>query len=258
MLNFINVTSGYGNTEVLKDINFNAQGGDFLGIIGPNGSGKSTLLRTATKILTPAKGEVLLRGKNIKDISFNEMARFMAVVPQESIFFFSFRVIDIVIMGRIPYVKNRLGLQSKVDENIAMEALESVDAGHLRDRFIDELSGGERQRIIIAKALAQKPKVLFLDEPTIHLDISHQVEIFALLKRLNKESGLTIITILHDLNLASEYCDRLILLSEGRIKKCGTPKEVLDYRIIEEVYRTCIIIKENPLTSRPHVFLVKK
>lgn len=258
MLTFRDVTSGYGPVEILKDISFNVKQGDFFGIIGPNGSGKSTLLKTATKIITPLKGEISVKGRLAKEMSFNDMARLVAVVPQDAFFFFPFNVMDVVLMGRIPFRKSRLGLCSKDDEKIAMEALKSVDAIDLQDRFIDELSGGERQRVIIAKALAQRPEVLFLDEPTTHLDIGHQIEIFTLIRKLNKESGLTVVTILHDLNLASEYCDKLILLSEGRIKKIGTPGEVLDYKTIEEVYKTCVIVKENPLTSRPHIFVVKK
>ena len=257
MLHFLDVTSGYGKTEILKDVTFSIDPRDFIGIIGPNGSGKSTLLRTATKVLEPFKGEVYLQKKRLREISLKDMARLAAVVPQDTLFMFPFKVLDVVLMGRIPYI-SRLGFESKEDLRIAFEALERVDAIHLRDRFIDELSGGERQRVVIAKALAQKPKILFLDEPTTHLDISHQIEIFSLLKKLNKESGLSVVAILHDLNLASLYCDRLILLSEGRIKKYGTPSEVLDYKIIEEVYKTQVIVKENPITSRPHVFLVKR
>lgn len=257
MLHFLDVTSGYGKIEILKDVTFSVDPRDFIGIIGPNGSGKSTLLRTATKVLEPFKGEVYLQKKKLKEISLKEMALLAAVVPQDTLFMFPFKVLDVVLMGRIPYI-SRLGFESKEDLRIAFEALERVDAIHLRDRFIDELSGGERQRVVIAKALAQKPKILFLDEPTTHLDISHQIEIFSLLKDLNKESGLIVVAILHDLNLASLYCDRLILLSEGRIKKHGTPSEVLDYKIIEEVYKTRVIVKENPVTSRPHVFLVKR
>jgi iron complex transport system ATP-binding protein len=257
MLEFLNVTSGYDNIEILKDVTFSVGHGDFTGIIGPNGSGKSTLLRTATKVLKPFKGDIYLQKKRLEDISLNGMARSIAVVPQDSIYMFPFKVMDVVLMGRIPYI-NRLGLASKKDAEIALEALEWVDAVHLVDRFIDELSGGERQRVIIAKALAQRPQILFLDEPTTHLDIGHQIEIFSLLRKLNKESGLTIVTILHDLNLASEYCDELILLTEGRVKKQGTPKEVLDYKTIEEVYKTVVIVKQNPVTSRPHIFLVKR
>lgn len=257
MLHFLDVRSGYGNIEILKGLTFSIDPGDFVGIIGPNGSGKSTLLRTATKVLRPFKGEIYLEKEKLEDVSLREMARLVAVVPQDTLFMFPFKVLDVVLMGRIPYI-SRLGFESREDLKIAFEALEYVDAIHLRDRFIDELSGGERQRVIIARALAQKPRILFLDEPTTHLDISHQIEIFSLLKNLNRGSGLTVVAILHDLNLASLYCDELILLSEGKIRKHGTPSEVLDYRIIEEVYKTQVVVKENPLTSRPHVFLVRR
>jgi len=257
MLYFLDVVSGYGSTEVLRDVTFSVDPGDFVGIIGPNGSGKSTLLRTATRVLKPFKGEIYLQKKRLKEIPLKEIAKLIAVVPQDALFMFPFKVLDVVLMGRIPYL-SRLGFESQDDLRIAFKALEEVDAIHLRDRFIDELSGGERQRVVIAKALAQKPRILFLDEPTTHLDISHQIETFSLLKKLNKESKLTVVAILHDLNLASLYCDRLILLSGGQIKKQGTPSEVLDYKTIEEVYKTQVIVKENPLTSRPHVFLVRR
>jgi iron complex transport system ATP-binding protein len=253
MFYFSNVSAGYNNLEILKNVSFKIEKGDFTGIIGPNGSGKTTLLRTATKLIKPFKGEVFIEGKNLEKVSLKELATVMACVPQDTAFMFPFRVIDVVLMGRIPYI-NRFGSESPKDLKIALEALEFVGAGDLKDRFIDELSGGERQRVIIAKALAQQPRILFLDEPTTHLDINHQVQIFELLRKLNKDTGLTIAAIMHDLNLASDYCDKLILLSGGMIKSKGAPSEVLDYKIIEEVYKTVVIVKENPLTSRPHVF----
>ena len=257
MFYFSDVWAGYGNVEILKNVSFNIEKGDFTGIIGPNGSGKTTILRTATRIIKPFKGEIFLEEKNLADMPLKELATIAAVVPQDTVFIFPFRVIDVVLMGRIPYI-NRFGFESKKDLRIALEALEFVDALHLKDRFIDELSGGERQRVIIAKAIAQQPKILFLDEPIIHLDIGHQVQTFELLRKMNRDSGLTIVSILHDLNLASDYCDKLILLDNGMIKSKGAPEEVLDYKTIEDVYKTFVIIKENPLTSRPHVFLVKK
>ena len=257
MFYFSKVSAGYNNLEILKDVSFNIEKGDFTGIIGPNGSGKTTLLRTATKIIKPFEGEIFLEGKNLANMPLKELAAVMAVVPQDTAFMFPFRVIDVVLMGRTPYIK-RFGFESRKDLKISLEALEFVDAFHLKDRFIDELSGGERQRVIIAKAIAQEPRILFLDEPTTHLDISHQVQIFDLLRRMNKKSGLTIVSILHDLNLASDYCDKLILLDNGMIKSKGSPGEVLDYKTIEEVYKTVVIVKENPLTLRPHIFLVKK
>lgn len=257
MVYFSEVRAGYNNFEILKGVSFDIAKGDFAGIIGPNGSGKTTLLRAATKIIRPFKGEISLEGKNLADMPLKELATIMAVVPQDTAFMFPFRVMDVVLMGRTPYM-NRFGFESRKDIKIALEALEFVDALHLKDRFIDELSGGERQRVIIAKAIAQEPRILFLDEPTTHLDINHQVQIFKLLRKMNKESGLTIVSILHDLNLASDYCDKLILMSDGVIKGKGSPDEVLNYKTIEEVYKTIVIVKENPLTMRPHIFLVKK
>jgi iron complex transport system ATP-binding protein len=257
MLSFKRVSSGYNGIEILKEISFNIKHGDFVGVIGPNGAGKSTLLRTATKILRPFKGEVILQNKKLNDVSLRELAKVAAVVTQDAAFIFPFKVIDLVLLGRIPHLRG-LGFESKKDLEIAFEALKAVDALHLKDRFVDELSSGERQRVIIAKALSQKPKILFLDEPTSHLDISHQVDMFALLTRLNKEPGITIVCVLHDLNLASEYCNTLILLDEGRVKIQGTPGQVLNYKTIEEVYKALVIVKENPLSGRPHVFLVKK
>lgn len=257
MFSFSNISSGYNNFEIIKGVSLNIEKGDFAGIIGPNGSGKTTLLRTATKIIKPSRGEIFMEGKNLADMSLKDLAAVMAVVPQDTAFMFPFRVIDVVLMGRTPYIK-RFGFESRNDLKIALEALEFVDGLHLKDRFIDELSGGERQRVIIAKALAQEPRILFLDEPTTHLDISHQVQIFELLRKMNRVSGLTIVAILHDLNLASDYCDRLILMSGGTIRSEGAPAKVLEYRVIEEVYKTVVIVKENPLTLRPHVFLVKK
>ncbi|MDP2920774.1 MAG: ABC transporter ATP-binding protein [Candidatus Omnitrophota bacterium] len=257
MLRFSDVRTGYSNIEILKGVSFDIEKGSFAGIIGPNGSGKTTLLRSATKTIPLFKGGIFLEGKNLADIPLREFAAVAAVVPQDTAFMFPFRVMDVVLMGRIPYI-SRFGFESRADINIALEALELADAVHLKDRFIDELSGGERQRVIIAKALAQKPRILFLDEPTTHLDISHQVQIFELLRKMNKDSGLTIVAILHDLNLASDYCDKLILMDKGAIKRKGSPAEVIDYKTIEEVYGAVVIVKDNPLTSRPHVFLVKK
>jgi len=257
MFSFSEVRAGYNNSEVLKGVSFEIAKGGFTGIIGPNGSGKTTLLRAATKAIKPFKGKICLEGKDVAAMPLKELAAIMAVVPQDTVFMFPFRVMDVVLMGRIPYI-SRFGFESRKDFKAALEALEFVGALHLKDRFIDELSGGERQRVVIAKALTQEPRILFLDEPTTHLDINHQVQIFELLRKMNKGSGLTIVAILHDLNLASDYCDKLILLNDGVIKSKGTPKEVLDYKTIEEVYKTVVIVKENPLTLRPHIFLVKK
>lgn len=251
------ISGGYETIPVIKEVSFHIQKGDFLGIIGPNGSGKSTLLRLMSRALLPYSGEIFLEGIDIKKIALKEFCRSIAFVPQDTLINFSFSVEEIVLMGRIPHLK-RLQAESKRDFAAANKALTLTDTLGLKQRPINELSAGERQRAIIAKALAQEPVLLILDEPTSHLDIGHQVQIMNLLKRLNREDGLTIVIVLHDLNLASEYCRNLILLNEGRIFKQGAPEEVLTYQNIEEVYKTVVVVNKNPISNKPFVLLTSE
>jgi len=257
ILEFDQLFGGYGREVILKDISFKVKPGEFLGIIGPNGSGKSTLLRLASKFLAPQKGKVLFENKNTAKIKLKEFSQKLAFVPQETLIDFSFSVWEIVLMGRIPHLK-RLQLQTKKDFAIAEKALLVTDSLHLKDKPINQLSAGERQRVIIAKALAQEPTLLFLDEPTSHLDIGHQIQILDLLKKLNREINLTIVVVLHDLNSASSYCDRLILLDQGKIFKDAAPSEVLTYQNIEAVYKTLVLVKKNPFSSKPYVILISQ
>jgi len=251
-----NISGGYNNKEaVIRDVSLEVKRGDFLGIIGPNGSGKSTLLRLMTHVLIPQKGKVTLEGKDITRMNLKEFSRKAAFVPQETLINFSFKVQEIVLMGRIPHLK-RLQFETKKDFLAAEDALSLTDALYLKDKEIDRLSSGERQRVISAKALAQEPVLLFLDEPTSHLDIGHQIQILDLLKKLNQEKKLTIVIVLHDLNLVSEYCDRIVLLNEGRIFCEGTPSEVLTYQNIEAVYKTIVVVNKNPISFKPYVVLV--
>ncbi len=248
---------GYGKETVLKDISFNIKRGEFLGIIGPNGSGKSTLLRLMSRALYPQKGKILFENKDITKMRLKELCQKIAFVPQETLISFSFSVWEIVLMGRTPHLK-RLQLETRRDFTIAQNSLSSTDSLQLKEKGIDQLSAGERQRVIIAKALAQEPILLFLDEPTSHLDIGHQIQILDLLKRLNRKTHLTIVMVMHDLNLASEYCSRLLLISEGRVFEDGAPDEVLTYQNIETVYKTIVVVNKNPISSKPHVTLVSK
>jgi len=248
---------GYGREIVLKDISFEIKRGEFLGIIGPNGSGKSTLLRLMSRVLYPRKGIILFENQDITKMGLKELCRKIAFVPQDTLISFSFSVWEIVLMGRIPHLK-RLQLETRKDFEIAESSLSLTDSLYLKNKKIDQLSAGERQRVIIAKALTQEPILLFLDEPTSHLDIGHQIQILDLLKRLNRQNYLTTVVVLHDLNLASEYCNRLILLNEGRIFKEGTPDEVLTYHNIESVYKTIVVVNKNPISSKPYCFLVSK
>lgn len=255
LLKINNLCGGYYKETIIKDISLEIKKGDFMGIIGPNGSGKTTMLRLMSRVLVPQKGSITLEDKDITRMGLKEFAQKVSFVPQDTIINFSFSVLEIVLMGRIPHLK-RLQLETKEDYAIAEKSLIMTDALYLKDKRIDELSSGERQRVIIAKALTQEPVLLFLDEPTSHLDIGHQIQILDLLKRLNHQNNLTIVMVLHDLNLAAEYCNRVVLLNEGKIFKEGAPSEVLTYQNIEAVYKTVVVVIDNPITAKPYVILV--
>ena len=247
----------YDGTEVLRGVDLHLRPGDFVGIIGPNGSGKSTLLRALSGTLHPSRGEIILFGRSLSRLSRREIARRIAVIPQDSPMLFAFSVLDIVLMGRTPHIGRLRGVDER-DIEIAHRALERTDTLHLRDRLITELSGGERQRVVIARALAQEPEVLFLDEPTSHLDLNHQVEIFDLLYHLNVETGLTVLCVTHDLNLSSEYCERIVLLKKGQIVDSGSPEQIITAENIRSVYGAEVIVERNPIGRAPHVVIVSK
>ncbi|MBU1366651.1 MAG: ABC transporter ATP-binding protein [Candidatus Omnitrophica bacterium] len=257
MLEIKNLFCGYDLRIILQGINLSVENGEFLGIIGPNGSGKTTLLRAITRVLKPKTGVIFFEGSDIGQMGFRELAKKVAVVPQESLTNFM-SVEDFVLLGRIPHYRKFQFLETNRDKGITQKALEVTGTLELKDRPMHEISGGERQLVLIARSLTQEPKLLLLDEPTTHLDITHQVGILDLIRRLNKEFGLTVIMVLHDLNLASEYCRNLALISKGRIHKIGRPQEVLSYQIIEEVYKTTVVVRENPVSSKPYCFLVSQ
>lgn len=253
LLEVKNLWAGYFDKTVIKGVNFSVNKGDFIGVIGPNGAGKSTLIKTLSRTLKPFKGTIIHEEKDIYKISLNESARSIAVVPQDTLIAFEFTVWDIVMMGRLPHIK-RFKRETERDLKVVEKCLELTNTKELAGRLINELSAGERQRVIIAKALAQEPRLLILDEPTSHLDISHQIEIFDLLRGLSENENLTVIAVLHDLNLASEYCNRLILMNEGKIFAQGKPDEVLRYKTIEEVYKTVVVVGASPVSKKPYIF----
>ncbi len=255
ILNVKDLSAGYRSKRVLQDVNMAIPEGELVGIIGPNGSGKTTLLKAATRMLKPWSGEVLFNGRSIWDVSRRELARDIAVVSQ-SVEPVMMSVYEYILLGRFPYYSEFQLFESAKDQEIAQKYMELTDTTHLKDASIAEISGGERQLVQIARALAQEPAILFLDEPTSHLDIAHQVKILDLIAKLNRELGLTVVMVLHDLNLASEYCTRLVLLSDGGIHKAGSSHEVLTYEIIEEVYKTPVVVEKNPLSGKPFVLLV--
>ncbi|MFA5156408.1 MAG: ABC transporter ATP-binding protein [Candidatus Omnitrophota bacterium] len=255
LLKIDGLCGGYYNKDVIKGLSMSLGQGDFLGIIGPNGSGKTTLLRLVTRVLRPSKGAVYFRNTNVFLMGLKEFCKKAAFVPQDIATNFSFTVMEIALMGRIPHL-GRMQLEGKNDIRVAEAALELTDTLRFRDKYIDELSAGERQRVIIARALTQEPELLLLDEPTSHLDIGHQIQVLDLLKRLNRAKGLTIVMIMHDLNLASAYCNRIALLNDGLVYKQGTPEEVLTYQNIEAVYKTVVLVNNNRITGKPNVMLV--
>ena len=247
----------YHQDWVLQDVSFQVRKGAFVGVIGPNGSGKTTLLKILYRLLTPQRGEVLFDHFSLKKMSRGEIAKKIAVVAQEAYPAFPFRVIEMVLMGRSPYL-GHLMFESPKDLEIAKRAMEWTEILPISQRPIDELSGGERKRVYIARALTQEPEVILLDEPTTNLDIHHQVESLDLVLSLNREKGLTILMASHDLNLASEYCDRLILLQHGKIFHMGPPEEVMTRENIEKVYGCQVWVDRNPVSGMPRVSLLRK
>lgn len=256
-LEILDITCSYGSTPVLNGITFRIHKGDFVGIIGPNGSGKSTILKTISRVLTPRSGKVLLLNRDIYSINRAEIARRLAVVPQEARMDFDFTVEEIVLMGRLPHL-GRFEKEGQKDLARAREAMDLTRTLHLAPRSITELSGGEKQKVIIARALTQEPEVLLLDEPTSHLDINHQTEILDLMKKLCRKNQLTIVMVLHDLNMAAQYCDYLVLLSGGKVFALGPPQEVITAANIKAVYGSDVIITNHPVRNRPMVIPLSK
>lgn len=244
-----NIACRYDAANVLENIDFSAKGGDFIGVIGPNASGKSTLLKSISKVLKPYTGVVLLNERDVHTLKSAEIAKNLAVVPQESVISFAFTALEVVLMGRTPHL-NRFEMESTQDLIIAQKSMELTNTWYLAERPIDTLSGGEKQRIIIARALTQEPRVLLLDEPTDHLDINHQIEILDLIKRLSKEEKMVVIGVFHDLNIASRYCDRLILLHKGRIFAAGGAENVLTGENIEKVYGVKVTVKQDDISGK--------
>ncbi len=247
-----NVSSGYIE-EVIREISFDAYGGEFIGIVGPNGSGKTTLIRTIAKLLKPRRGTIYLNGENIAKIKIKDLAKVIAVVPQNFQVDFNFNVEDVVLMGRTPHL-GRFELESERDFEIAFKAMRMVGCGHLVGRSVNEISGGELQKVIIARALAQEPKVLLLDEPTAHLDINHQIEVMNMLRKL-AEGGILVIAVIHDINLALQFCSKLILMKDGRIVAFGKPEEIVEH--IKEIFGIDVIVRRHPITGKFYVLPVK-
>lgn len=241
----------YNGKPVLQEISLSIQKGEILAIIGPNGSGKTTLLKNISGVLTPDEGAVYLDMKRVTDLSTRDIARHLTAVEQEREVGFDFTVREIVAMGRFPY-QGRFARETKEDERQITEAMELANVISFADRSIRELSGGEKQRTFLAMALSQEPKVLLLDEPTIHLDINYQIQIMEIVRQQAK-TGLTVLMALHDLNLAAQYADRVALVYRGRLLAIGEPKEVLTPTNIRRAFETDVVVGHNPLTNSLYI-----
>jgi iron complex transport system ATP-binding protein len=247
---FENVSAAYGDKEILRGLNFEIPAGEIVGVLGPNGAGKTTLLQLMAGVLRPRAGRIALDDRALDAYSRNEIARRVSVLPQDTVIDFPFTALEIVLMGRSPYLKT-FQWESAEDLSLAREAMALTNCLQFADQDIRLLSGGERERVLLARALAQGPKVLLLDEPTTHLDLRHWRATYRLLERLNQEQGLTIILVLHDLNFASLICRRILLLAEQTLQANGPPQEVLQAERIERIYGTPVSATLHPETGKP-------
>ena len=256
MLQIQEVCAGYGEQEVLRDISFSIPKGEFAALIGSNGAGKSTLLKCISGLLPLKHGSIAICGRDTGKLSAKERAKLVAVVPQSYGIEYAFTVEDMVSMGRYPY--HSFGKrETPEDARAVRQAMEDTNTLAFCGRLYSELSGGEKQRVILARALAQQPKIILLDEPTSALDLRHQTEVMELITRLNREQSMTVLAVLHDINMASRYCSRMILLGEGRVAADGSPSEVVTKQNMEKLYQMKLLIRENPLYDKPEITPVR-
>lgn len=256
ILNLHHVAAGYGDQKILKDINLSVIEGEFIGLIGSNGTGKSTLIKCISGLLPLSGGNITICGKENTSLKHKDRARLVAVVPQSYHVEYDFTVEDIVMMGRNPYLGFRRK-ESEEDQKIVQKAMEVTNTERFRGRFYNELSGGERQRVILARAIAQKPKIILLDEPTSALDVHHQMEVMELISRLNSEEQVTVLAVLHDINMASRFCQRMVLLQDGVVTADGTPSEVINRNNMESLYQMKLMIRESPLFLKPEIIPIR-
>ena len=251
-LSFSSVQFGYRGEPLFHGFEFRLGDREMTGVLGPNGTGKTTLVRLASGYLRPQSGRILLSERDVKALPARERARRIAVVPQETHLAFNFNVREVVSMGRAPH-QGLLGIERSVDQQQVALAMDRTAVGELASRSFHQLSGGERQRVILARALAQEPQILLLDEPTAFLDLKHRLIVYELLTRLNRETGLTLMVVSHDINLVARYCRRVVLLHDGRVVADGTPEEVLVPENIRTVYGVEAKVQTDPVSGHPYV-----
>ena len=256
MLEIKALSGGYGDRDIVQNVSFSVAKGSMLGILGPNGSGKSTLMKLISGVLSASSGIVEISGKDIGAFQAKELAREMAVLPQLHAHAFAHTVRETVSLGRYPHQSGWFSSWSEEDEYEVQEAMRLMNISHYEKTQIDRLSGGEQQRVFVAQALAQNAKILLLDEPTNHLDINHQKELLDTIKKQAIEKELTVVSIFHDINIASMYCDQLLLLDKGEIVRMGEPHEVVREQDIEAVYRTRVSNHPHPELPKPQITLL--
>ena len=255
-LNVEGLNVDYDDKKILKNISFNVKNGEIVTIIGPNGSGKSTLIKSISCYLKPASGNIYLNMVNINQINKKEIARNLSVLPQVKDVSSDISIEELVSYGRFPHLKfgRRLG---KEDKEIISWALEKTGLLDIKDRYVVTLSGGERQRAWIAMSLAQKPKILLLDEPTTFLDICYQMEILELIKELNKTLGITVVMVLHDLNQAARYSDNMMVINNGEIWDYGEPCQIISEELLKNIFKIDADIYVDKINNCPY-FIPRK
>ena len=256
ILRFDHVAAGYGQREVLRDVTLSIREGEFAGLIGSNGTGKSTLIKCVSGLLPLKRGSITICGKENTSLKSRQRAQMVAVVPQSYHVEYDFTVEDIVMMGRNPYLSFRKK-EGQKDRDIVARAMEMTNTEVFFKRCYNELSGGERQRVILARAIAQQPRIILLDEPTSALDVHHQIEVMELITKLNREEHMTVLAVLHDINMASRFCQRMIMLKDGVVYTDGTPREVIDRPNMESLYDMKLMIRESPLFSKPEIVPIR-
>jgi iron complex transport system ATP-binding protein len=249
-----NISLSYNHHPVVDGLSFCLRPGEMVGLIGPNGCGKTTVIKALSRILAPQSGSILLDGKDLAHINRGQLARLIGVVPQNPFLPDSFTVSEVVLLGRNPHL-GLLRNESARDISIVWWAMERTGILPLAGRRMGELSGGEKQRVTIARALAQEPRTILLDEPTANLDICHQIEILDLIRSLCREKDLAALIAIHDLNMAAQYCDRLLLMKQGRLHASGLPQEVITQNNIREVYGAHSQVYPHPENGLPMVVL---
>jgi iron complex transport system ATP-binding protein len=250
MISLENVSFSYNGDLVLDDISFSVSTNEVVGIIGPNGAGKSTLLKLLDRLVIPSKGQIFLDNLLLKSYSHKKLARMIGFVPQTFMTVFDFSAYELVLMGRYPH-QRPLEFESSEDRQIVQQVMEITDCYHLKDRKFLTLSGGERQRVVLASALAQEPSVLLLDEPTTALDLKHQVHFYSILRKLREEKEITILTVTHDINLAIQFCQRILVLKKGQMIVDGPVNQVIEKKLLEDIYETEIDILYQPDSQSP-------